>query len=44
MDLKGLALSSFGALEVSECAFGCCECSFVICICMNVCFMQEHVT
>ena len=29
MDLEGLVLWSFGVLEVSEGAFGCCKLSFV---------------
>ena len=44
MDLEGLMLWSFKVLEVSEGTFGCCKNFFVICFCLNVCLMQEHVT
>ena len=44
MDLEGLAFWSFGALKVSEGAIGYCKCFFVFCFCLNVCFIQEHMT
>ncbi len=45
MDLEGLALWSFGRLEVSEGVFGYCKYPvvFVFCLCLNVCLMHEHV-
>ena len=44
MDLEGLALWNFEALEVSKDAFGCCKYLFDFWFCLNVCLMQEYVT
>ena len=43
MDLEGLVLWSFKALEMSKSVFGCCEYVFAFFFCLNVYLMQEYV-